>query len=133
MDRSTIWPRKGRRISSRKSAVLDSVVTVALTSALNGLSLRQRAIADNIANVNTPGYTAQRVKFEEALAESVSRRDGDVRATTERSLEPTQLNGNNVNLDTETLSNVETVLRYQFAAQAVNSEFNGMRTVLKAQ
>lgn len=133
MDRSTIWPRNGRRISSRKSAVLDSVVTVALTSALNGLSLRQRAIADNIANVNTPGYTAQRVKFEEALAESVSRRDGDVRATTERSLEPTQLNGNNVNLDTETLSNIETVLRYQFAAQAVNSEFNGMRTALKSQ
>lgn len=133
MDRSTIWPRNGRRISSRKSTVLDSVVTVALTSALDGLSLRQRAIADNIANVNTPGYTAQRVKFEEALAESVSRRDGDVRATTERSLEPTQLNGNNVNLDTETLSNIETVLRYQFAAQAVNSEFNGMRTALKSQ
>jgi flagellar basal-body rod protein FlgB len=113
--------------------VLDSVVTVALTSALNGLSLRQRAIADNIANVNTPGYTAQRVKFEEALAESVSRRDGDVTATTERSLEPTQLNGNNVNLDTETLSNIETVLRYQFAAQAVNGEFTAMRTVLKGQ
>lgn len=118
---------------SRKSAVLDSVVTVALTSALDGLSLRQRAIADNIANVNTPGYTAQRVKFEEALAESVSRRDGDVRATTQRSLEPTQLNGNNVNLDTETLSNIETVLRYQFAAQAVNGEFNSMRSVLRGQ
>jgi flagellar basal-body rod protein FlgB len=118
---------------TRKSTVLDSLVTVALTSALDGLSQRQRAIADNIANVNTPGYTAQRVLFEEALAESVSRRDGDVRATTERSLEPTQLNGNNVNLDTETLSNIETVLRYQFAAQAVGSEFNNMRTVLKAQ
>lgn len=113
--------------------MLDSLVTVALTSALDGLSQRQRAIADNIANVNTPGYTAQRVLFEDALAESVSRQDGDVRATTERSLEPTQLNGNNVNLDTETLSNIETVLRYQFAAQAVGSEFNAMRTVLKAQ
>ncbi|MDJ0316642.1 MULTISPECIES: flagellar basal body rod protein FlgB [Arthrobacter] len=113
--------------------MLDSVVTVALTSALDGLSMRQRAIADNIANVNTPGYTAQRVKFEAALAESVNRRDGDVRATTERSVEPTQLNGNNVNLDTETLSNIETVLRYQFAAHAVNSEFNSMRTVLKSQ
>lgn len=113
--------------------MLDSVVTVALTSALDGLSLRQRAIADNIANVNTPGYTAKRVKFEEALAESVGRRDGAVQATTERSLEPTQLNGNNVNLDTETLSNIETVLRYQFAAQAVNGEFNGMRTALKSQ
>lgn len=127
------WPRIGPVISSRKYAVLESVVTVALTSALNGLSMRQRAIADNIANVNTPGYTAQRVQFEEALAESVSRRDGVANATTERSLEPTQLNGNNVNLDTETLSNIETVLRYQFAAAAVGGEFNAMRTALKAQ
>lgn len=113
--------------------MLDSLVTVALTSALDGLAERQRAIADNIANVNTPGFKARRVIFEEALAASVSRGDGDVRARTELSLEPTQLNGNNVNLDTETLSNIETVLRYQFAAQAVNGEFNAMRTVLKAQ
>lgn len=113
--------------------MLDSVVTVALTSALDGLSLRQRAIADNIANVNTPGYTAQRVQFEQALAQSVERGDGAVQATVERSLEPTKLNDNNVNLDTETLSNIETVLRYQFAAQAVDSEFTSMRTVLKAQ
>lgn len=113
--------------------MLDSLVTVALTSALDGLALRQRAIADNIANANTPGYAAQRVKFEEALAESVSRGNGDVGATTELSLEPTKLNGNNVNMDTETLSNIETVLRYQFAAQAVDSEFNAMRTVLKSQ
>jgi flagellar basal-body rod protein FlgB len=113
--------------------VLDSVATVALTSALNGLSLRQRAIADNIANVNTPGYTAQRVQFEDALAASVRDGRGDVTATTSRSLEPTNLDGNNVNLDTETLSNIETVLRYQFAAQAVNGEFTAMRTVLKGQ
>ena len=49
----------------------------------------------------------------------------------QRSLEPTQLNGNNVNLDTETLSNIETVLRYQFAAQAVNGEFTAVRTAMR--
>ena len=113
--------------------MLDSVVTVALTSALNSLSERQKAIANNIANINTPGYTAKRVMFEDALAASVKAGDGHVTATTLRSLEPTQLNGNNVNLDTETLSNVETTLRYQFAAQAVNGEFTSMRTALKTQ
>lgn len=111
--------------------MLDSVTTVALNSALNGLSLRQTAIADNIANVNTPGYTAKRVQFEDALAASVKSGDGYAAATTSRSLEPTQLNGNNVNLDTETLSNVETTLRYQFAAAAINGEFSSVRTALK--
>ena len=38
------------------------------------------------------------------------------RRTTARSLEPTRTNGNNVNLDNETLVGVETGLRYQLAA-----------------
>ena len=46
-------------------------------------------------------------------------------------LVPTQLNGNNVNLDTETLSNVDTVLRFQFAAQAAGSEFTAVRAAMR--
>jgi flagellar basal-body rod protein FlgB len=103
----------------------------ALTSALDGLSLRQRAIADNIANINTPAYHAKRVRFEEALADSVDAGDGRVAATTGTSLEPTRLNGNNVNLDTETLSSIDTMLRYQFATQAVNGSFTSMRTAMR--
>lgn len=111
--------------------MLESVTSAALSSALDGLALRQRAIANNIANVNTPNYHAQRVSFEDALAKSVASGDGHTSATTARSLEPTQLNGNNVNLDTETLSNVDTVLRFQFASQAAGSEFTALRTALR--
>jgi flagellar basal-body rod protein FlgB len=106
------------------------VTAVALTSALNGLSQRQRAIANNIANINTPGYQAQRVSFEDALAKSVQAGDGNAVATTSLSLEPTRLDGNNVNLDTETLSNIDTVLRYQFAAQAESALVARMRTAM---
>ncbi|MCU1401723.1 MAG: flagellar basal-body rod protein FlgB [Microbacteriaceae bacterium] len=111
--------------------MLDSVTTVAMTSALDGLAARQRAIANNIANMNTPGYTAERVSFEDALAASVQAGSGQVVATTARSLEPTNLDGNNVNLDTETLSNVDTVLRYQFASQAVDNEFSLVQSAMK--
>jgi flagellar basal-body rod protein FlgB len=111
--------------------VFDSVTLTALTSALDGLAARQRAIADNIANVNTPHYAAKRVAFEDALAKSVENGSGSVQATIQNSLEPTKLNGNNVNLDTETLSNIDTVLRYQFAARAVEGSFTGVRTALR--
>jgi flagellar basal-body rod protein FlgB len=111
--------------------VLDSVTSAALTSALDGLSQRQRAIADNIANVNTPGYHAQRVAFEDALAASVQAGDGRASATTSLSVEPTRTNGNNVNLDTETLSNIDTVLRFQFASQALNAQFAGLRAAMR--
>ena len=111
--------------------MFESVTSVATESALDALSLRQRTIANNIANVNTPGYTAKRLQFEEALADSISRGDGFTAATVERSLEPTKLDGNNVNLDTETLSNIDTVLRYQFAARAVEGTFTNVRTALR--
>ena len=103
----------------------------ALTSALDALSLRQRAIADNIANVNTPGYHAKRVQFEDALRASVAEGSGAATATVGESLEPTRLDGNNVNLDTETLSSIDTMLRYQFATQAVNGSFSSIRTALR--
>ena len=111
--------------------MLESVTSAALASAMDGLALRQRAIANNIANVNTPNYHAQRVSFEAALADSVKSGDGSVGATTGTSLEPTQLNGNNVNLDTETLSNIDTVLRFQFAARAAGGEFNAVRAAMR--
>jgi flagellar basal-body rod protein FlgB len=79
-----------------------------------------------------PGYTAKRVSFEDALAKSVQRRRRPrSRPPRQRSLEPTRLNGNNVNLDTETLSNIDTVLRYQFATQAINGQFSSIRTAMR--
>ena len=112
--------------------MLESVTSAALVSALDGLSQRQRAIADNIANVQTPGYRAQRVSFEDDLARAVDQGDSPaVTATTATSLEPTRLDGNNVNLDTETMSSVDTTLRYQLALRAVDSEFSVMRAAMR--
>ena len=42
-----------------------------IDAALKGLSLRQRAIASNLANVETPGYKALRVRFEDRLKEAI--------------------------------------------------------------
>ncbi|MBV1780002.1 flagellar basal body rod protein FlgB [Paeniglutamicibacter sp. ABSL32-1] len=112
--------------------MFNSVTSMAIESALDGLALRQRAIANNIANVNTPGYHARRVEFESALSKSVAEGNGLAAATTSASLEPTRLDGSNVNLDTETLSNIDTVLRYQFATQAASGPFNSIRTALRS-
>ena len=111
--------------------MLDSVTSLALTSALDGLALRQRTIANNIANINTPDYQAKVVSFESALAKSVTEGNGVSAATTQRSLAPTLVNGNNVNLDTETLANIDALLRYQFAAKAVEGPVSSMRAAMK--
>lgn len=102
-----------------------------MSSALDALSLRQRVIADNIANVQTPGYQAKRVQFEDALSAAVSKGSGTVTASTLTSLEPTREDGNNVNLDTETLSNIDTNLRYQLATRAMDGKFAALRTAMR--
>lgn len=105
--------------------MFDSITINAAKTALDAYSTRQRITADNIANVNTPNYTAKRVKFEEALAKAVDSGVKGAKITETYSLEPAGLNGNNVNLDAETVSNIDTNLRYQFAAQYMTGKFSG--------
>ena len=108
-----------------------SDVESVLHAALKGLSLRQRTIADNIANVETPRFLAGRVDFESTLrAAAASGQAPSAAPVVARSLEPTRLNGNNVNLDTETVSAMETGLRYELTITALNNKFNGLRTAI---
>ena len=112
--------------------MFSSISFDAMSSALDALSLRQRVIADNIANVQTPGYQAKRVEFEAALSNAVRHGSGQVSARTQTSLEPTREDGNNVNLDTEVLSNIDTNLRYQLATRAVDGEFALLRAAMRS-
>jgi flagellar basal-body rod protein FlgB len=112
--------------------VFDSVSFVAMNSALDGLSLRQRTIADNVANIETPGFLAGKVSFEDALRSAVSDGSGAVSPTTTRSMAPTREDGNNVDLATETLANIDTNLRYQLATQAVSGYFSNLRTAMRS-
>jgi len=59
---------------------ISNSTTHALMLALDAASLRHQTIANNIANVNTPGYTPLKVNFEEQLAAYRRALDGDERA-----------------------------------------------------
>ena len=113
--------------------MFNDVTSTAVRSALDALSMRQRVIADNMANVNTPGFLAGRVTFESELAGAVRSGSGAVSGTVARSLEPTRENGNNVNLDHEVLANIDTGLRYQLMVRAVDHEFSLVRTAARTQ
>ena len=108
--------------------MFDDVSSVTLRTALDGLALRQRVIADNISNIETPGYLAKKVKFEEALGAAVSSggSPADVTPTVARSLEPTRLNGNNVMSDEVDPSDV-----YQLALRAMDAKFGLLHDVIK--
>lgn len=48
-----------------------------LGQALNGLSLRQKVTANNLANADTPGYLSQKVSFEENLRAKLEKTKSD--------------------------------------------------------
>jgi flagellar basal-body rod protein FlgB len=111
--------------------VLDDITSVTVKTALSGLAMRQRVTADNIANIETPGFLAGRVSFESSLQNAVD--NGSPAATTisnDRSLEPTRTNGNNVNLDHETLTHLDTNMRYQLMLRAVDTKISLLRTAI---
>ena len=101
----------------------------AVHAALRGLSARQRTLADNIANLETPGFLAGRVSFEDSLSRAVAAgTPATASVETARSLAPTGVNGNNVNLDEETVALIDTQLKYQTMTEAMNAKFRLLRT-----
>jgi len=112
-------------------AMIDSTASV-ISAALDGLAARQRVIANNVAHVETPGFIAGRVSFEESLRAAVA--DGTSPAQTALatlpSADPVNLNGNNVSLDNEVVSLTKTDLAYQLMIQAINQKFGLLRTAI---
>ena len=49
----------------------------------------------------------------------------------QNSLEPTRLNGSNVNLDEETLSHIDTTMRYQLSIRALDGKYGLIRDAIK--
>ncbi|WP_233158987.1 flagellar basal body rod protein FlgB [Actinophytocola xanthii] len=115
-------------------AVFDDVASAAVRTALNGLAMRQRVSANNLANIETPGFTAGRLDFENQLRDAVangSEVESSVEfAETRSNLAPRQ-DGNNVNIDEETLSSMDTGLRFKLMLRAKDDQYGLISTVLK--
>jgi flagellar basal-body rod protein FlgB len=112
----------------------DAVSNV-LHGALNGISFRQNVIADNIANVDTPGFRATSVDFESSLKRAIA--SGDVRSdsvafTATPTDTPVGANGNNVDLRKETMAAMQSTFQYQIVSRSVNDRLALVRTAAGA-
>ncbi len=118
-------------------AASDAVSSV-LGFALDGLALRQRTIADNLANVDTPGFRASSIDFESALQSALTSGE-DARAGLAGAAPavlatdtPVGANGNNVDLRHETMAAMQSQFQYQLVARAVTDRFDLVRTAAGA-
>lgn len=112
--------------------MFNDITSVTLETAIAGLAERQRVTTDNIANLETPGFQARAVKFEESLADALS--SGKPASTRIENLETGDLpghNGNNVILERELITATKTGLQQKLITGTVTSRFGWMNTVLK--
>lgn len=110
---------------------MQDLTIAAVHTAIRGLVERQRVTANNIANVETPGFVAGRVSFEESLRDAVQ--VGAPQATDVAAVPSTgafNVNGNNVQLDDETMSLTDSGLHYQLMVEAMNAKFGLLRTAM---
>ncbi|HEY2042596.1 MAG TPA: flagellar basal body protein [Jatrophihabitans sp.] len=112
--------------------MLDDITSVTLQTALSALSTRQRVSANNIANIETPNFKAGTVSFEDSLRAAVAAGDPSQATISQAvSTDGATANGNNVNLDTETLTDEKTQLQYSLLSGAMSAKFGLLDTVIK--
>lgn len=99
-----------------------------LENFLSLTSQRQTVIATNMANIDTPGYHTQDMNFQEALAHAVSS-PGQAELTPIVRKVPNLLerpDGNNVDMDRESVLMSQAQLQYQIGTQLLKSRFHQM-------
>ena len=132
----------GKRMLDR---ILSNRAFLTAEGALDGLSARQAAIADNIANVDTPGYKRKTVPFESALASAVEKSISPVtgapagpiagfkpRVVTETNTS-VRADGNGVDIEQEMVQLADNTLHYQALSQFVQQFFQQLRSAIMGQ
>jgi flagellar basal-body rod protein FlgB len=92
------------------------------------LSARQKLVASNIANIDTPGYKTKDLDFQfefMSLAKGASPNVSDAHGLVVKS------DGNNVNLDREARLLSENALRFSFAANLLHSQTQLLRNAIQ--
>lgn len=123
---------------------------IQLTGKVMDLRLqRQNLVTGNIANVNTPGYKARRLEFEEKLQSALNQNSLGKMTRTNESHMPTKfspagfqgddfkefkarevIGKDSVDLDKEMTKNAKNTMVYNALAMVIKKNFQGMQKVI---
>ena len=110
-----------------------------LEKMLDVSSVKHKVIANNIANVNTPGYKKMEVSFsdqlEKALNESAMNKFDTLQPkiviSKEDTSETARNDGNNVDMDKEVSSLVKNTLTYSIYTQLLAKKYEGIKSAIE--
>ncbi len=131
-------------------SLLTSPHAAMLENAISTASLRHKLIADNVANVNTPGFKRSEVPFEDVLRETLHKQtqklslavthdrhipqvshsimpNSQVRQITENSL---RTDGNNVDIEIEMANMAKNTIYYDASVQQLSRYFSSLKSAI---
>jgi len=109
-----------------------------LEAGIKAESLRQKAIANNVANLQTPGYRRIDVKFEQLLAKAL---DSDGAADLDDVMPqiyqprqtPVKSNGNDVSLEAEVGEMIKNSLRHKLFVRVLQKKYVEMQAAINTK
>lgn len=107
----------------------------ALQAAMRGSALRQTALAQNLANANTPGYQRKDVDFESSLQAALA--NGQNLDSLQFSVQtdpsaPMQPDGNSVDVDAESAKLAENGLDYESLVTVAKTRLEILQSAMGA-
>ncbi len=112
-------------------SLLDDPQMNSLEKYLDLSSYRHSLIASNLANIDTPGYRTRDIRFQEELNNAM------LGNTDEAPPQPYEVSGlierpdgNNVNLDRETMLLAQTQLQYRVGIELLRNQFQVLQTAI---
>ena len=122
-------------------SLLTDTTTAALEKALDGAAVRQRTVASNLANMDTPNYRPRRVEFEQQLRAALKAAEEEDLTTQIAAVErvqPDQVtysgpalrrDGNAVDIETEMSELAQSGLQYQTLIRLLSKKLQILRSV----
>ena len=112
--------------------------------AMDMLWVKQEAISDNLANVDTPGYKRKQVSFEEAFRKKLQTAGGTGGTSMRNAIssadytvtsrdDSARVDENNVNADVENTEMTRTWLHYYYLTYSANADVKRLQTAIKGQ
>ncbi|MGD0891327.1 MAG: flagellar basal body rod protein FlgB [Terracidiphilus sp.] len=105
----------------------------ALQGYLRVVTDRQQMIVSNMANVDTPGYHTKDIDFQSAMRQVMNGNENVQLEPASLELQglPERPDGNNVNIDRESLLLSQTQLQFQLGVQLIKGQFSHLLMAIK--
>lgn len=105
---------------------------------LDALWLKQKVLANNLANIDTPGFKGQAVIFEDLLKQTLKHSSFQAESLSEKLMElhpkivennTTQLrpDGNNVDVDEQSLELAKAQIQYEYMTRSISEGIARMK------